>query len=471
MGRTKSSVAVAAVLATGCVMLSTVLIPVAFAEEPTGDTTTTTTIPPQDPPPKDQEGEGSQPDDIRKPPNPVRRYNVKKDLVFPIVGSTYFYSGFGACRDNCSREHHGIDIMSYNWKGLPVVAAHDGVVTKVTHDEGNAGCSVRIRGRDRWETRYYHLNNDTPGTDEVGFPCPAAGIEVGTTVSAGQLIAYVGDSGNAETTPPHVHFELRMPNGHPVDPYRSLRSAKRVTYEWLPTDFSAATLAITADHDPEPASVTLVVTTDEAEELMASEFRGVRLNSPLVAVDRRNPAPALSEIDRIGSQAVVIISDADVRWLEDLLIGIAPFVETEPIPKLEVQHAPTIPEALEAWKAREPNPTDVFATVIAGRIDKIWRSRVEPFDEFSAKHRSLVLVSESYGSRYLGHRSTASPGRYADRDLLWWATGDGWIGTETIEEVPDRGYAYVTERLATPWTLAFLGSLAETDQVPRWKSK
>ena len=468
MGPTNSSVAFAALLVMGCIMLSTVVVPVALAEDPPQDTpTTTTTVAP----PQAQEDESSAPDDIRTPPNPVKRYNVEKDLVFPIVGSTYFYSGFGACRDNCSREHHGIDIMSYNWKGLPVVAAHDGTVTKVTYDEGNAGCSVRIRGRDRWETRYYHLNNDAPGTGEIGFAYPAAGIEVGTSVSAGQLIGYVGDSGNAETTPPHVHFELRMPNGHPVDPYRSLRKAKRVSYEWLPTDFSTATLAIAERFDPDPASVPLVVTIDEAQELMSSEFRSLRLDAPLVAVDPQNPAPVLSEINRIGSQAVVILSDLDVRWLHDLLIGSAAIVEVEPIPELEVQRVPRVPEALEAWDAREPNPTDVFATVIAGRVDKIWCSRLESFDEFSAEHRSLVLVSESYGARYLGHRSTASPGRYADRDLLWWATGDGWIGTETIEEVPHRGYAYVTERLATPWTLAFLGSLAEAQQVPRWKTK
>ncbi|MDA2978155.1 MAG: hypothetical protein O3B42_00025 [Actinomycetota bacterium] len=101
MGRTNSSVAVAAVLAISCLMLSSVLIPAASAQDPPQETTATTAT--TVPPPQDQEGEGSSPDDIRKPPNPVKRYNVKKDLVFPIVGSTYFYSGFGACRDNCTR--------------------------------------------------------------------------------------------------------------------------------------------------------------------------------------------------------------------------------------------------------------------------------------------------------------------------------------------------------------------------------
>lgn len=471
MGRTNYSVAVAAALAMGCLMVSTVLTPVAVAQEPPDDETTTTTVPPEDTTTQTDEGEGSPPDEVRTPPNPVKRYNVNKDLVFPIVGSTYFYAGFGACRDDCSREHHGIDIMSYNWKGLPVVAAHDGTVTKVTFDEGNPGCSVRIKGADRWETRYYHLNNDAPGTDEIGFSCPVEGIDVGTRVKAGQLIAYVGDSGNAETTPPHIHFELRMPSGHPVDPYRSLRNAKRVSYEWLPTDFSVSTIVLAEGFDPNPASVTMVVTTDEAEQLMSSEFQPMFLDAPLIAVDPSDPAPALAEIDRLGSRAIVIMADADVRWLENLLVGRATIVETVPLPRFDVRSVPTLPEALEQWANGEPNVVDIFATVIAGRIDKIWRSRVEAFEDFSADHRSLVLVSDSYAKRYLGHRSTASPGRYADRDLLWWATGNGWIGTETLEEVPDRGFAYVTERMATPWTLAFLSSLTETTQVPRWKTK
>jgi hypothetical protein len=129
-----------------------------------------------------------------------------------------------------------------------------------------------------------------------------------------------------------------------------------------------------------------------------------------------------------------------------------------------------IPDAVEV-PTMAPNPRDVFATVIAGRVDKIWRSRQEAFADFTVDHRSVVIVDDQYGKRYIGHRSSASPGRYADRKLLWWATGDGWVGTESMEDVPHRGYAYVTEHLATPWTLAFLGSLAETPQMPRWKSR
>lgn len=69
------------------------------------------------------------------------------------------------------------------------------------------------------------MNNDTPGTDDGmgwGF---AAGIEPGVHVEAGQIIGYVGDSGNAETTPPHLHFEQR-PDGEEINPYDHLRAAE-----------------------------------------------------------------------------------------------------------------------------------------------------------------------------------------------------------------------------------------------------
>lgn len=459
MGRTNYAIAVLAVVALGMVELGATALPAVASEPPAEEQT-------QEAP----EDEGTPPDDTRTPPNPVKRIDVQRKLVFPIVGSTYFYRGFGACRDNCTREHHGVDIMSYNWKGLPVVAAHSGTVTRVTYDVGNAGCSVRIRGRDRWETRYLHLNNDIPGTDEIGHPCPAPGIKVGTKVEAGQLIGYVGDSGNAETTPPHIHFELRMPNGHPVDPYKSLKKADRITYEWLPTDLSATTLAITQNYEPDPSTTTVVITAEEAPRILANEGSPLLIDAPVVAVDRENPEVALAEIARLESRAIIIMSDQDVRWLKDLLIDISPIVEKIPIPEFETRRPPMIPDALELPKP-EPNPRDIFTTVIAGRIDKIWRSRKAAFEEFTIEHSSVVIVDDRYGKKYLGLRSSASPGRYADRDLLWWATGDGWVGTETLDEVPGRGYAYLTERRATPWTLAFLGSLAETPQMPRWKSK
>ena len=72
-----------------------------------------------------------------------------------------------------------------------------------------------------------HMNNDEHGTDNGRASLDqvyAPGVEVGVFVAAGQLIGYVGDSGNAEHSGSHTHFELRI-DGRAVDPYPLLVEA------------------------------------------------------------------------------------------------------------------------------------------------------------------------------------------------------------------------------------------------------
>jgi murein DD-endopeptidase MepM/ murein hydrolase activator NlpD len=135
---------------------------------------------------------------------------------------------FGACRGtNCERTHMGSDLFAP--KLTPVVAAQAGRVTWFRSDAtGTAGNGIGITDAEGWRYLYLHINNDTPGTDDGANPPEwrfAPGIEAGATVEAGDLLGYLGDSGNAETTPPHVHFELRTPGGRTIDPYPSLRTA------------------------------------------------------------------------------------------------------------------------------------------------------------------------------------------------------------------------------------------------------
>lgn len=399
---------------------------------------------------------------------PVKRYNVRRKLVFPVVGVTAYGPSFGACRDGCTREHHGIDISAYGYKGLPVVAAHDGTVVKVTYDEGNPGCSVRIRGRDRWETRYYHLNNDMAGTDEIGGPCPAPGIEVGTEVKAGQIIGYLGDSGNAEETTPHLHFELRSRSGYPIDPYRSLKAAKRVTFEWLPTDPQAATILLSSSMFDTARTVTLIGT-DEVDQLGRSEQGSTDLMAPLIAVDPSNPGPAIVEIQRLAPEHIVVLSENPTQWLEELARPLAPLVARSGIPRPPATDVQVVPAALEAAPAA-PNPRDRFTTIVAGVVDRIWKSRKPAYEEFVADHRSVVLETERWAPYRIGTRTWSTPGKHADTDLLWWLTGDGWVGTEHFDDAPYPGMAYVREKSAQPQTLTYLASLTELHPFPVWKA-
>jgi murein DD-endopeptidase MepM/ murein hydrolase activator NlpD len=90
-----------------------------------------------------------------------------------------------------------------------------------------SGRNVRIEHQDGWTSHYVHLNNDNPGTDDGDAPWSltvAPGVEVGVHVEAGQLIAWVGDSGNAESTTPHTHFELRV-DDRPINPFSLLNDA------------------------------------------------------------------------------------------------------------------------------------------------------------------------------------------------------------------------------------------------------
>lgn len=159
-------------------------------------------------------------------------------VVFPQdVTATEFRSTFGDPR--AGHRHQGNDLFAP--KGSPVYAIADGVVTAV-RTSGNAGRYLVITHGGGWESWYMHLNNDHPGTDDGDADSRftyAPGVEVGTFVTAGELVAYVGDSGNAEDSPAHTHFELHYQK-RPVDPFPYLapaaeRARLALRLAWLAT--------------------------------------------------------------------------------------------------------------------------------------------------------------------------------------------------------------------------------------------
>lgn len=138
-------------------------------------------------------------------------------IIFPVVGEVTYTDDFGDPRGD--HTHEGNDLISVGAiKGLPVLAAGDGVVSWI----GDECCYLAIDHGDGWETWYIHLDNDTPGTDDgLGW---GIAVEEGQTVTQGQVIGYLGDSGNAETVSPHLHFEIRQ-GGVAIDPYPYLLAA------------------------------------------------------------------------------------------------------------------------------------------------------------------------------------------------------------------------------------------------------
>jgi len=147
-----------------------------------------------------------------------------KDIYFPTDISFEFSDTFGADRYN--HFHEGTDIMGEQM--APLYAAVDGVVSYMVNPEGSWGYAITIKGSDDYTYHYLHINNDTPGTDDGNGGIKnayAEGIERGVSVKRGQLIGYMGDSGNAESVGHHLHFEIRKPNNEPINPYNSLLAA------------------------------------------------------------------------------------------------------------------------------------------------------------------------------------------------------------------------------------------------------
>jgi murein DD-endopeptidase MepM/ murein hydrolase activator NlpD len=145
-------------------------------------------------------------------------------LIFPVVGTTSYIDDFGAPR--AGGAHEGIDIMAA--RRAPAVAVEAGTVEFWT-TSANAGCMLYLHGASGTTYLYIHLNNDLTAHNDNRGTCVAGTayaprLKDGARVAAGQLIGYVGDSGDANGIHPHLHFEVHPGDGASVDPYPFLRA-------------------------------------------------------------------------------------------------------------------------------------------------------------------------------------------------------------------------------------------------------
>lgn len=151
-------------------------------------------------------------------------YELPFEPVFPQeIGATEFRDTFGQGRSG-GRSHKGTDLLAPRMTEVYAIA--DGTVIFVGINN-LSGRNVKIDHGEGWESYYLHLNNDNIGTDDGAAPWTLTvtpGIAEGVEVTAGQHIGWVGDSGNAEGSTPHTHFELRR-NGSALDAYAILVEA------------------------------------------------------------------------------------------------------------------------------------------------------------------------------------------------------------------------------------------------------
>ncbi len=165
------------------------------------------------------------------------------DMVFPIVGEDKvdfgYYDTFGAPRSG-GRTHKGVDIGTYGVKGVPIVAVAAGTIGYVNWSSNpndlnpERCCTLTIDHEGGWSTWYIHLDNDTQGTDDGKGWGLADGIVPGATVYKGQLVGWVGDSGNAENVYPMLHWEVHDPSGIAVNPTPYADAATRISAPLAP---------------------------------------------------------------------------------------------------------------------------------------------------------------------------------------------------------------------------------------------
>jgi len=127
-------------------------------------------------------------------------------MLWPVPGFWSISSGYGNRPNPFNRRqiqfHTGIDIHGTGIMGAEVVAVQHGyVISAATGWNGGYGTVIMLQHANNYETRYAHLSRLL--------------VTEGQEVHAGQVIGFVGSTGNS--TGPHLHFEVRR-NGNHVNP-------------------------------------------------------------------------------------------------------------------------------------------------------------------------------------------------------------------------------------------------------------
>ena len=141
----------------------------------------------------------------------IPNQKISQKIIIPVynISGDTIENTYGAPRPG-GREHQGIDIFAPH--GTPVLNAADGIILYTGRDT-YGGNVVKIFGADKRIYYYAHLHSYND-------------FEPGEKVYQGDVIGYVGNTGNAITTPPHLHFEimeirwllpLRIRNVNPYD--------------------------------------------------------------------------------------------------------------------------------------------------------------------------------------------------------------------------------------------------------------
>ncbi|HHV65061.1 MAG TPA: M23 family metallopeptidase [Peptococcaceae bacterium] len=162
---------------------------------------------------KNLDWEGVDPE-LRKKANYYRQLFEKYPIFepdkyqFPLAQSCYYTDTYGAAREGGARRHEGTDLFAA--KGTPIYSVSSGKVERLGWNR-LGGERVGVRGEDG--NYYYYAHLDTINKS----------LSIGTEIKPGDFLGTMGNTGDALTTPDHLHFGIELPNGEWLNPYSFLK--------------------------------------------------------------------------------------------------------------------------------------------------------------------------------------------------------------------------------------------------------
>lgn len=206
--------------------------------------------------------------------------NAGPSLGFPVSGAKARIGSFwGDSRDGGKRDHEGIDIFAP--KRTPVVAIADGYISSV-RDGGLGGKTVSLKPVGTNYSLYYaHLDEQL--------------VQPGQFVKKGAVLGLVGNTGNARTTPPHLHFGIYT-SGGAVDPFPFVNKQVRSVPSVPKKELNASLKVVKALRSSEGSSIKvdtrLVPLAVTSKGYIAESPEGNLLITPFSSVKTvKNPVP------------------------------------------------------------------------------------------------------------------------------------------------------------------------------------
>ena len=152
---------------------------------------------------------------------PLQQVLIEGMGRFPIAGLAYWHDDWLEPRFTpVPHLHHGLDLFADF--GTPIRAVDNGTVTFL-NDPAGWGNGVDLHTKDGYDYIFAHMQSI------------AAGLKPGDSVKLGDVIGYVGNTGNAAGGPPHCHFEVHHPDAQPPKPLvdRWLADAIKAAPRWV----------------------------------------------------------------------------------------------------------------------------------------------------------------------------------------------------------------------------------------------